>query len=79
MYKGKSEKCNEILKNTIIEDNELKKFGIDKVTLLHELPEKMVNEFLNFIGNQGEFRELILSMIKSGTWVLNCWKTILIQ
>lgn len=73
LHKEKNEECIEILKSTIIEDTVLKKYRIDKDTLLHELPEKIVNEFLDFLGNQGEFRELTLHMIKSGTLVLNCW------
>lgn len=42
-------------------------------TLLHEPPEKVVIEFLDFFGSQGEFRKLTLHMIISGTLVLHCW------
>ena len=74
IHKEKNEECFEILQSTIIEDKELKKFRIDKDTLFHELPEPIVNEFLDFLGRQGEFRELTLHMIKSGTLVINCWE-----
>lgn len=74
IHKEKNEKCFEILKSTIVKDKDLEKYRIDKNTLLHELPEKVVNEFLDFLGQQGEFRDLTLYMIKSGTLVLHCWE-----
>ena len=57
---------------SIIEDKELKKYRIDKDTLLQNLPEKVVNEFLDFLLKKGEFRELTLSMIKDGTLTIEC-------
>ena len=33
-----------------VEDKEFKKYRIDQDTLLHELPEAVVNEFLDFLG-----------------------------
>ena len=75
IHKEQNEECFEILKSTIVEDKELKKFRIDKDTLLHELPEWIVNEFLDFLsGFNREHRQLTLEMIKNGTLTLNCWE-----
>ncbi len=48
IHKEKNEECFEILKSTIVEDKVLKKYKIDKDTLLKNLPEEVVNEFLDF-------------------------------
>ena len=73
IHKEPNEECFEILKSTIVEDKVLKKYKIDKDTLLKNLPEKVVNNFLDFILKQkGEFREITLQMIKDGTLILDC-------
>ncbi len=74
IHKEPDEECFEILKSTIIEDKELKKYRIDKDTLLHELPENIVNEFLDFLGTDEHYRNLMLYMIKSGSLIINCWE-----
>ena len=71
-HKEHDEECFEILKSTIIENKELKKYRIDKNTLLKNLPEKVVNEFLDFLGTDKQHRELMLYMIKSGSLVITC-------
>lgn len=74
IHKEKDKECLEILKSTIIEDKELIKYRIDKDTLLQNLPEQIVNEFLDFLGTDERHRSLMLSMIKNGTLVMNCWE-----
>ncbi|WP_340110997.1 hypothetical protein [Maribellus mangrovi] len=74
IHQEHNEDCFEILKSTIVEDKVLKRYRIDKDTLLHELPEKIVNEFLDFLGSDEQHRNLMLHMIKSGTLVINCWE-----
>lgn len=74
IHKEKNEECFEILKKTIVEDKELKRYRIDSDTLLSELPESIVNEFLDFLGTDEQHRNLMLHMIKSGTLVINCWE-----
>jgi hypothetical protein len=74
IHKEPNEECFEILKSTIVEDKELKKYRIDKDTLLHELPEAVVNEFLDFLGTEERHRNLMLHMIKTGSLVMNCWE-----
>ncbi len=64
--------CFETLKSCIIEDKVLKTWRIDKDTLLHKLPEKVVNEFLDFLGSDVQFRQQMLYMIKSGSLVITC-------
>lgn len=73
IHKEKTKECFEIIKTAIVEDKELKKFRIGKDTLLENLPEKVMNEFLDFLGTDEQFRSLMLHMIKSGTLVINCW------
>ena len=72
IHKEKNEECLEILKTTIVEDKELKEFRIDKDTLLQNLPEKIVNEFLDWLGTEKQHRDLMLYLIKSGSLVMNC-------
>lgn len=72
IHKEQNEECFEILKSTIIEDKELKKYTIDKDTLLQNLPEKVVNEFLDFLGAEEQYRDLMLYMIKKGSLVITC-------
>ena len=74
IHKEQNEECFEVLKSTIIEDKELKKFRIDKDTMLKELPIEIVNEFLDFIGSNEQHRNLILHMIKSGSLIIECWE-----
>ena len=73
IHKEHNEECFEILKSTIVEDRVINKYRIDKDTLLHKLPEKIVNEFLDFIGSDDQHRSLMLYMIKSGTLIIECW------
>ena len=75
IHKEHNEECFEILKSTIVKDNELKKFNIDKDTLLHKLSEKEINVFLDFLSKfSREHRQLTLEMIKNGTLTLHCWE-----
>ncbi len=74
IHKEQNEECFEIIKSTIVEDKELKKYRIDKDTLLHELPESIVNEFLDFLGTDEQHRNLMLHLIKTGSLVMNCWE-----
>jgi hypothetical protein len=73
LHKEPNEKCYEILKSAIVEIKELKKFKIDKHTLLQNLPEEIVNEFLDFIGPVGKHRDITLQLIKEGRIILHCW------
>lgn len=73
IHQESNQECFEILKSTIVEDKELKKYKIDKNTLLQNLPENIVNEFLDFLGTEERHRSLMLYMIKKGTLVVNCW------
>ncbi len=75
IHKEKNEECFEILKSTIVEDKVLEKYRIDKDTMLQNLPEKVVNEFLDFISEQqGEYRQITLKLIKEGRLILECWE-----
>jgi len=73
LHKEPDEKCFEILKSAIVEVQELKKFRIDKDTLLKNLPEEIVNDFLDFLGPVGKHRDLTLQLIKEGRIILHCW------
>lgn len=72
IHKEPNEECFEILKSSIIKDQELKKYRIDKDFLIQNLPEKIINEFLDFLGDDPRFRNLRLHMIKSGSLVITC-------
>lgn len=74
IHKEPDEECYEVLKSCIVEDQQLKKYRIDKNTLLQNLPEKIVNEFLDFLGTDERHRSLMLDMIKKGSLVINCWE-----
>ncbi len=74
IHKEKNEECFEILKRIIVEEKELKKYRIDSDTLLSELPESIVNEFLDFLGTDELFRNLMLHMIKTGSLIIHCWE-----
>lgn len=74
IHKEPNEVCFEILKSKIVEDKVLKKYRIDKETLLQELPENIVNEFLDFLGTDEQHRNLMLHMIKIGTLIMECWE-----
>ena len=50
----------------------VKKYKIDKDTLLQNFPEKIVNEFLDFLGTDKQHRELMLYLIKAGSLVITC-------
>lgn len=73
IHKEENSDCMEILKDTIVEDQELKKYRINEHTLLQNLPEGIVNSFLDFLaGFKREEREITLRMIKNGTLELVC-------
>ena len=74
LHKEPNEKCYEILKSAIVDDKELKKFSITKNTLLQNLPEKLVNEFLDFLGPVGQNRHITVQLIKEGRIILHCWE-----
>ena len=74
LHKEPNEKCYEILKSAIVDDKELKKFSINKNTLLQNLPEKLVNEFLDFLGPVGQNRHVTVQLIKGGRIILHCWE-----
>ncbi|MCK3683977.1 hypothetical protein [Maribellus sp. YY47] len=75
IHKEHHEECMEVLKSTIVKDEDLDKFTIDKDTLLHELPEPVINAFLDFLSSyRGELRQIALKMIKEGTLILECWE-----
>ena len=72
IHQEQDSECLEVLKSCIVEDKHLKKYRIDKHTLLHKLPEKVVNQFLDFLGSDAQFRQQMLYMIKSGSLVITC-------
>lgn len=72
IHQESDSECIEVLKSCIIEDKVLKTWRIDKHTLLHKLPEKVVNQFLDFLGSDAQFRQQMLYMIKSGSLVITC-------
>lgn len=72
IHQEPNEKCFEILKSTIIEDKVLKTWRIDKDTLIQNLPEEVVNQFLDFLGTDEQHRSLMLYMIKKGSLVIIC-------
>lgn len=73
IHQEPNQKCFEILKSTIIEDKQLKTWTIDKDTLIQNLPEHVVNEFLDFLGNcEPVFRSIYLKWIKDGTLKIHC-------
>lgn len=74
IHKEPNSECFEILKSTIIEDKVLKTWRIDKDTLIQNLPEEVVNQFLDFLGTDEQHRSLMLYMIKEGTLVVHCWE-----
>jgi hypothetical protein len=72
IHKEPGEECLEVVKTCIVEDTKLKEYTIDKNTLLQNLPEKIVNDFLDFLGTDEHHRSLMLSLIKKGTLVVTC-------
>lgn len=72
IHKEPLEDCFEILKSTIIEDKVLNTWRIDKDTLIQNLPEEVVNQFLDFLGSDEQHRSLLLYMIKKGNLVIKC-------
>ena len=72
IHKEPTENCFEILKSVIVEDQELKKYRIDKNTLIQNLPEEVVNKFLDFLGTDEDFRDFVLYMIKTGKLIIEC-------
>ena len=73
IHKEPNEECFEILKSTIVEDKQLNQWTIDKDTLLENLPEKIVNQFLDWLGQrEPAFRSAYLQWIKEGKLVVTC-------
>jgi hypothetical protein len=73
VHKDPRTDCMEVLKDTIVKDTDLKKYRIDKDTLIQNLPEVVVNHFLDFLsGYSRRNRDTILKMIKNGTLILDC-------
>ena len=72
IHKEPKEDCFEILKSTIIEDKVLNTWRIDKDTLIQNLPEEVVNQFLDMLGSDEQHRSLLLYMIKKGNLVIKC-------
>ena len=73
IHKEADDECFEDLKSCIVEDNQLKRWTIDKDTLLQNLPEYVVNEFLDFLGKfDPVLREINLRWIKKGTLIIHC-------
>lgn len=65
--------CIEILKSAIVEDKILKSYIIDNHTLIKNLPEGVINAFLDFLSPfQDRHRSIILEEIKKGKLTLEC-------
>ncbi|AHW61684.1 hypothetical protein SAMN05444285_14231 [Draconibacterium orientale] len=75
IHQEQNSDCIEILKECIVEEKELKKFQIDEKTLIHKLPEGIINSFLDFISDfKPRHREVLLKEIKEGRLVIECWE-----
>lgn len=72
IHQEQGSECFEILMSTIVEDKQLKEWTIDKNTLLHTLPEHIVNQFLNLLGTDERQRSLMLYLIAKGSLVIHC-------
>lgn len=72
IHKEPNEECFEILKTTIVEDKQLKRWTIDKDTLLQNLPEHVVNNFLDLLGSDEQYRSSILYLIAKGSLIIHC-------
>lgn len=73
IHKEPNEECFEILKSAIVEDKVLKKFRIDQHTLIANLPEKVINSFLDFLAQyESEQRKFIIQSIKRGAITVKC-------
>ena len=70
IHKEPDKECFEVLKRSVVEDNDLKKFRIDENTLLQNLPEKLVDKFLEFLNIDRKTRDLMLRMHKSGALII---------
>jgi len=67
--------CIEILKECIVKEKELRKYQIDENTMIHKLPEGIINSFLDFIsGFSLRYREILLEEIKKGRLTIECWE-----
>ena len=70
IHKEPDKECFEVLKRALVEDMDLKKFRIDENTPFQNLPEKIVIEFLKFLGIDKQARDLMLRLNKSETLII---------
>jgi len=70
IHKEPDKECFEVLKRSLVEDKDLKKFRIDENTLLQKLPEKIVDKFLEFLQIDRQSRDLMLRLNKSGALII---------
>ena len=67
IHKEPNEECFEILKSTIVEDKVINLSRIEKDIMIQNLPEELVNQFLDFLETDEQHRSLMLYMIKKGS------------
>lgn len=70
IHKEPDKECFEVLKRSLVKDQDLNKFRIDENTLLENLPEKKVNKFLKFLQIDRQARDLMLRFHKSGALII---------
>ncbi len=70
IHKEPDRECFEVLKRSLVEEKELKKFRIDENTLIQNLPEKIVNEFFEFLGIDKQHHDLMLNLNKTGALII---------
>ena len=70
IHKEPDKKCFEVLKRSLVDERDLKKFRIDENTRLQKLPEKIVDKFLKFLKIDGQTRVLMLHLNKSGALII---------
>ncbi|MFW6272554.1 MAG: hypothetical protein ACOC2U_02090 [bacterium] len=73
IHKEPNQECFEIFKSTIVEDKQLKRYEINEHTLIENLPENVINSFLDFLsGFSLRHKAVILEEIKKGNISLEC-------
>ena len=73
IHKEPDSECMEILKSAIVNDKVLKKYKIDENTLIQNLPENVLNNFLEYLaGFELHSQEVLLELIKKGEIGLEC-------